>query len=121
MSKQNLLARMRKVKKIRSVIKELNMVRLTVHRTPRHIRAQVITPDGTVLASASSLEKIVREDKEVQASDKKKTAAAKLVGKLVAERSKGKTDRVAFDRSGFKYHGRIAALADSAREFGLNF
>jgi large subunit ribosomal protein L18 len=121
MSKQSLLARQRKVKKIRQTIKEFNKVRLSVHRTPKHIRAQVIAPDGKVLASASSLEKVVRQDQEVQASNKKKTAAAKLVGKLVAERSQGKVDKVAFDRSGFKYHGRIAALADSAREFGLNF
>ncbi|MGD0465658.1 MAG: 50S ribosomal protein L18 [Gammaproteobacteria bacterium] len=115
-----LLAHQRKVKKTRKIIARLNMVRLSVHRTPRHIYAQIIATDGTVLASASSLEKIVREDNNIKAN-KGKIETAKLVGKLIAERGKEKVDRIAFDRSGFKYHGRIKALADSAREFGLNF
>jgi len=102
---KNVLARQRKIKKIRKTIHRLQVVRLSVHRTPKHIYAQVIATDGKVLASASSLEKIV----------------AKLVGKLIAERAQDKVEKVAFDRSGFKYHGRIKALADSARECGLNF
>lgn len=119
MSKK-LLARQRKIKKVRKTINRLNMVRLSVHRTPRHIYAQVISIDGKVLASASSLEKTVKENREVQDSAGK-IEVAKLVGKLIAERSKGKVDKVAFDRSGFKYHGRIKALADSARQCGLSF
>jgi large subunit ribosomal protein L18 len=114
------LAHKRKVKKTRAIISRLNVTRLSVHRTPRHIYAQLIDPNGLVLASASSLEKIVREDKDLQAA-KGKIVAAKLVGKLIAERAKGHDQQIAFDRSGFKYHGRINALADSAREFGLNF
>ncbi len=117
---KELLAHERKVKKIRKTISRLNVVRLSVHRTPRHIYAQIIAVDGRVLASASSLEKIVLEDSTVKAS-KGKIETAKLVGKLIAERGKGKVDSIAFDRSGFKYHGRIKALADSAREFGLKF
>lgn len=114
------LAHQRKVTKIRKTISRLNIVRLSVHRTPRHIYAQVIDPKGIVLASASSVEKIIKEDSVMQSS-KGKLEIAKLVGKLVAERSKGKVERIAFDRSGFNYHGRIKALADSAREFGLIF
>jgi large subunit ribosomal protein L18 len=117
---RKLLSRQRKVKKIRETIKKLNAVRLTVHRTPRHIYSQIISPDGMVIASASSLEKSVRENQELQKIPGK-MAVAKLVGKLIAERSKDKVSLVAFDRSGFKYHGRIKALAESAREYGLNF
>ncbi len=117
---KNVLARQRKIKKIRKTIHRLQVVRLSVHRTPKHIYAQVIATDGKVLASASSLEKIVREDHDVKAS-KGKFIVAKLVGKLIAERAQDKVEKVAFDRSGFKYHGRIKALADSARECGLNF
>lgn len=119
MSKK-LLARQRKIKKVRKTISRLNVVRLSVHRTPRHIYAQVISIDGKILASASSLEKIVKENREIQDSSGK-IEVAKLVGKLIAERSKGKVEKVAFDRSGFKYHGRIKALADSARQSGLSF
>ena len=114
------LAHKRKVTKIRKTISRLNIIRLSVHRTPRHIYAQIIDTNGIVLASASSLEKVVREDQQLKAS-KGKVETAKLVGKLIAERGKGKVDKIAFDRSGFKYHGRIKALADSAREFGLSF
>lgn len=117
---KKLLSRQRKVKKIRETIKKHNSVRLTVHRTPRHIYSQVISVDGAVIASASSLEKSVRENQEIQNASGK-IAMAKLVGKLIAERAKNKVNQVAFDRSGFKYHGRIKALADSAREYGLNF
>ena len=116
----NSLARQRKIKKIRKKIKHLNVARLSVHRTPRHIYAQIIAIDGKVLASASSLEKTVKQDKELSTTTGK-INIAKLVGKLVAERSKDKVDKIAFDRSGFKYHGRVKALADSARENGLSF
>lgn len=117
---RNQLARQRKVRKIRETMRKLSVVRLSVHRTSQHIYAQVIATDGKILASASSLEKVVKDNHEIQVSSGK-IAVAKLVGKLIAERSKGKVDKIAFDRSGFKYHGRIKALADSAREGGLNF
>jgi len=91
--------------------------RLTVHRTPRHIYAQVIAPEGDkVLASASTL------DKDLRAGATGNIEAAQKVGALIAERAKaaGVTE-VAFDRAGFKYHGRVKALADAAREGGLEF
>lgn len=98
-------------------IRELGVHRLCIHRTPRHIYAQVIAPGGgQTLASASSLDAEVR--KEVAAGGN--VAAAKVVGRLVAERARSAgVESVAFDRSGFRYHGRIKALADAAREAGL--
>jgi len=93
------------------------VTRLTVHRTPRHIYAQVIGPEGDrVLASASTL------DKDLRPGATGNIDAAAKVGALIAERAKavGVTE-VAFDRSGFKYHGRVKALADAAREGGLEF
>lgn len=126
--------RIRKSTKIRKKIKQLNIARLSVHRTPRHIYAQVIGVDGRVLTSASSLEKTIKLDTTVkvnnnlqeitsssQQNSTTKVNVAKLVGKLLAERCQGKINKVAFDRSGFKYHGRIKALADAARENGLSF
>jgi large subunit ribosomal protein L18 len=88
-----------------------------VHRTPRHIYAQVIDPTGsTVIASASTVQKDVRDG--LKSTGNAEAAAA--VGKAIAEKSKSAgIDQVAFDRSGFKYHGRIKALADAARENGL--
>jgi large subunit ribosomal protein L18 len=93
------------------------MPRLCVHRTPRHIYAQIIAPEGNrVLTSASTLSKELRESLKTTGN---KTAAA-AVGKKIAERAKEQgIEQVAFDRSGFKYHGRIKALADAAREAGL--
>lgn len=93
------------------------MPRLCIHRTPRHIYAQVISPDGaTTVASASTVEKDVRGE---VAYGGNRTAAA-LVGRMIAERAmQAGIERVAFDRSGFKYHGRVKALADAAREAGL--
>jgi ribosomal protein L18 len=90
-----------------------------VHRTPRHIYAQVIAPNGSeVLAAASTVEKEIKE--QVKYTGNKDAAA--VVGKLVAERALAKgVQAVAFDRSGFKYHGRVQALADAAREAGLQF
>jgi large subunit ribosomal protein L18 len=98
---------------------ELGATRLVVHRTPRHIYAQVIAPNSSaVLASASTVEKSLREQVKYTGN----IDAAALVGKTVAERAleKGVTN-VAFDRSGFQYHGRVAALAAAAREAGLQF
>lgn len=113
------LSRLRRARKTRSHIKHLRATRLCVNRTPRHIYAQIISPDGgTVLASASTL------DKDLRASIKSggNVEAAALVGKAVAERAKAAgVEEVAFDRGGFKYHGRVKALADAARENGLKF
>ena len=109
------VVRLAHVKKIR----ELGAHRLVVNRTPRHIYAQLIAPTGDqVLAAASTVEAAIRE----QVKSTGNVDAAKVVGKLIAERAieKGIKD-VAFDRSGFQYHGRVAALADAAREAGLSF
>jgi large subunit ribosomal protein L18 len=93
--------------------------RLTVHRTPRHIYAQVIGPDGgTVLAAASTVEQDVRKNTKSTGN----AEAAAIVGARIAEKAKAAgIDTVAFDRSGFRYHGRVKALADAAREAGLKF
>lgn len=110
-------SRLRRARRARAKIRELGVNRLAVHRTPRHIYAQVIAEDGArVLASASTLDKDLRAGKTGNAD------AAKAVGALVAERAKAAgVTRVAFDRSGFRYHGRVKALADAAREAGLEF
>lgn len=110
-------SRLRRARRARCKISELGANRLCVNRTPRHIYAQVISPDGgQVLASASTLDTTLRGGQTGNVD------AAKSVGTLVAERAKeaGVTE-VAFDRSGFKYHGRVKALADAAREAGLKF
>ncbi|TLU59974.1 50S ribosomal protein L18 [Thalassotalea litorea] len=112
-------SRLRRAKRTRAKISELGANRLVVHRTPRHIYAQLIAANGSeVIAAASTLDKAVRE--EVNATGNKDAAAT--VGKTIAERAaaKGITD-VAFDRSGFLYHGRVKALAEAAREAGLKF
>lgn len=111
------IARQRRATKARAKIAELKATRLTVHRTPRHIYAQIISGEGAkVLACASTLDKSLREGKTGNVD------AAKAVGSLIAERAKAAgVTQVAFDRSGFKYHGRIKALADAAREAGLEF
>jgi large subunit ribosomal protein L18 len=89
-----------------------------INRTPRHTYAQVITADAQVVASASTLEKEVR----AQISNGGNKEAAQLIGKLVAERAVEKgISKISFDRSGFQYHGRVAALAEAAREAGLQF
>jgi len=112
-------SRTRRAKRTRMKIRELETVRLCVHRTPRHIYAQVIGPTGSnVLVCASTVDKEIRAKLKYTGN----VDAAKLVGKLVAERAiKAGIKQVAFDRSGFNYHGRIKALADSAREGGLEF
>jgi len=113
------ISRLRRAKRTRAKINELGVYRLSVHRTPRHIYAQVISPDGSkVIASASTLQKAISAD----ASYTGNIEAASLVGKAIAEKSKSAgITSVAFDRSGFRYHGRIKALAESARENGLEF
>jgi large subunit ribosomal protein L18 len=110
-------ARLRRARRARTRIRELGETRLSVHRTPRHIYAQIIAPTGDkVLASASTL------DSELRKGVTGNIAAAAEVGKLVAKRAKeAGIARVAFDRGGYKYHGRIKALADAARESGLEF
>ena len=112
-------SRARRARRGRAKIRELGENRLTVHRTPRHIYAQVIAPDGgTVLASASTLEADVRKELEGTGN----VSAAAAVGKAIADKAKAAgVSRVAFDRSGFKYHGRVKALAEAARENGLEF
>ena len=110
-------ARLRRARRARSKMKVLGQERLSIHRTPRHIYAQVLSADGDkVLASASTL------DTTLRAGATSNKDAAKSVGTLIAERAKAAgVEKVAFDRSGFKYHGRVQALADAAREAGLNF
>jgi large subunit ribosomal protein L18 len=112
-------SRLRRARKTRAKIKSLRAVRLCVNRTPRHIYAQIISPDGgAVLASASSVDKIFRAG----GTGGGNVAAAAAVGKLIAEKALAAgIAEVAFDRSGFKYHGRVKALAEAARENGLKF
>jgi len=112
-------SRLRRATKTRRKIAELGATRLVVNRTPRHMHVQLIAPNGSeVIASVSTVEKSVRELVKYTGN----IDAAKVVGKLIAERAiKKGVIEVAFDRSGFKYHGRVAALADSAREAGLKF
>jgi large subunit ribosomal protein L18 len=112
-------SRLRRARRTRARIRELAIARLTVHRTPRHIYAQVIAADGgTVIAAASTVEAEVRKGLEGTGN----VAAAAVVGRTIAEKAKAAgVTRVAFDRSGFKYHGRVKALADAARETGLEF
>ncbi len=110
-------SRQRRARRGRMKMRELGATRLSVTRTPRHIYAQVLSPDGSqVIAQASTLEKDLRGESTGNAE-----AAAK-VGTLVANRAKqAGVSAVAFDRSGYKYHGRVKALADAAREAGLEF
>lgn len=113
------IARLRRAKSTRMHIRKLAVPRLTVHRSGQHIYAQVIAPEGgKVLAAASTVQKALRAG--LQGTKNKEAAAA--VGKAVAEKARAAgVESVAFDRSGFRYHGRIKALADAAREAGLKF
>ena len=113
-------SRIRRSMRARSKIRELGVYRLTVHRTPRHIYAQVIAPSSSeVLATASTVDKSITKEIEGGTGN---ISAATVIGKVIAERAKAKgVERVAFDRSGFRYHGRVKALADAAREAGLEF
>jgi large subunit ribosomal protein L18 len=112
-------ARLRRARKTRSHIRRLGVPRLTVHRSGQHIYAQVIAATGDqVLATASTLQKDVREG--LKGTSNRSAAAA--VGKAIAARAVAAgVEQVAFDRSGFRYHGRIKELADAAREGGLKF
>lgn len=112
-------SRIRRARRARAKIRELGATRLCIHRTPRHIYAQVIRPlaaGDAVVASASTL------DKDLRQSTTGNVDAATAVGNLIAERAvaAGVTE-VAFDRGGFKYHGRVKALAEAARAGGLQF
>ena len=111
--------RQRRAVKTRAQIRTLKVARLTVHRTPRHIYAQVFAADGgTVLATASTVQEAVSKDLKGTGN----VEAAKSVGRTIAERAKAAgITRVAFDRAGFQYHGRVKALAEAAREAGLEF
>lgn len=112
-------SRLRRARRTRAKIRELAVPRLSVHRSGQHTYAQVITPDGKVVATASTVQKDLRE--AVKSSGKNREAAA-LVGKTVGERAvDAGIKKVAFDRSGFAYMGRMRALADAAREAGLEF
>ena len=110
-------SRLRRARRARIRIRDLGMNRLSVHRTPRHIYAQIIAPAGDkVIASASTL------DSDLRKGATGNIAAAAEVGKLVAKRAmEAGIAKVAFDRGGYKYHGRVKALADAARETGLEF
>jgi large subunit ribosomal protein L18 len=110
-------ARLKRARRGRAKMRELQAVRLSVYRTPRHIYAQIIAPEGDkVLASASTL------DKDLRSGSTGNVEAAGRVGQLIAERAKAAgVSAVAFDRSGYKYHGRVKALAEGAREGGLEF
>lgn len=111
-------ARLRRARKSRSRMREINALRLSVHRTPQHIYAQIIESTGNTIASASTIDKALKADLKTGGN----VDAATAVGKLIAERAKDKgIEKVAFDRSGFKYHGRVKALAEAAREAGLKF
>ena len=112
-------SRLRRAGKTRARIRGLGRPRLCIHRTPRHIYAQIIDEAGDkVLASASTLDRELRKDMKVTGN----AEAAAVIGKAVAERARAVgVSTVAFDRSGFKYHGRVKALADAARESGLEF
>lgn len=113
-------ARLRRARRTRATIRRLRTHRLSVNRSPRHIYAQVFEPDGSrVLAAASTLDREVRGRIDGNGGN---VAAAAAVGRAIAERArKAGVERVAFDRSGYKYHGRVKALAEAAREHGLEF
>ena len=115
-------SRLRRGRQTRIKIAQLGVNRLSVHRTNLHIYASLISPDAKVLVSASTLEAEVRAELAGQTGAGGNAAAAALVGKRVAEKAlKAGITEVAFDRSGFRYHGRVKALADAAREAGLKF
>lgn len=116
---QKKIARLRRAKSTRSHIRELGVPRLSVLRTGQHLYAQIFTADGSkVLASASTVQSDVRDGLK----NGKNADAATKVGQSIAEKAKvAGIEKVAFDRSGYRYHGRIKALADAAREGGLQF
>ena len=111
--------RIRRAVKTRAHIRNLGVARLSIHKTPRHIYAQVTDANGAkVLAAASTVQTTVKSDLKYTGN----VDAAKAVGRAIAEKAKAAgVTRVAFDRAGFRYHGRVKALADAARESGLEF
>jgi len=111
--------RLRRAVKTRAHIRNLDVARLSIHKTPRHIYAQLTDAQGAkVIAAASTVQTAVAEGLKFTGN----VEAAKAVGKAIAERAKAAgVTKVAFDRSGFRYHGRVKALADAARESGLEF
>ncbi|WP_017926377.1 50S ribosomal protein L18 [Thioalkalivibrio sp. HL-Eb18] len=111
-------ARLKRARRARFKIRELGVHRLCIHRTPRHMYAQIIAPSGdAVVAAASTVEKEMKS-----AGNTGNAEAAARVGQAIAERAKkAGIEQVAFDRAGFRYHGRVKALADAARENGLQF
>ena len=113
------IARLRRAKSTRSHIRELGVPRLSVLRTGQHLYAQLFSADGSkVLASASTTQADIREGLK----SNKNVEAATKVGRAIAEKAKAAgIEKVAFDRSGYRYHGRVKALADAAREGGLQF
>jgi len=113
---KNRLARLKSAKKIRSKIISSEKHRLTVYKTAMHTYVQLFSPKGEIIASASTLEKNIIKNK----SHTGNIETAKIIGKVIAERALEKNVKeVAFDRSGFNYHGRVKAIAESARENGL--
>ena len=115
-------SRLRRGRQTRIKIAQLGVNRLSVHRTNLHIYANLISPDAKVLVSASTLEAEVRAELAGKSGAGGNAAAAALVGKRVAEKAlKAGITEIAFDRSGFRYHGRVKALAEAAREAGLKF
>ena len=113
------LSRIRRATRARAKIREIGAFRLCINRTPKHMYAQIIAPNGSeVVAAASTLQSDVKGDTKATGN----IEAATMVGKSIAEKAKAAgITKVAFDRSGFKYHGRVKALADAARENGLEF
>ncbi|MGK2896895.1 MAG: 50S ribosomal protein L18 [Candidatus Makana argininalis] len=111
--------RLKRSQKTRLKIKILNSIRLTIHKTSKHIYAQVISSNNSkILISASTVEKNIKNKLKITGNKN----AAIIIGKIIAKRSINKNiKKISFDRSGFKYHGRIKALADSARKYGLIF
>lgn len=112
------LARKRRATRGRSTMKRLEAVRLCIYRTPRHMYAQIIDPNAKVLAAASTLDSDFEHD-----GYSGNVSAAKKIGVLIAKKALklGINKKIAFDRAGFKYHGRVQAVADGAREAGLEF
>ena len=112
-------ARLRRARQTRLKIREIGAVRLTVYRTNQHIYAQITSPSGEkVIASASSAEKDLR----AQLKNGGNRKAAEVVGQRIAEKAKAAgVEKVAFDRAGYRYHGRVKALAEAARSGGLKF
>jgi large subunit ribosomal protein L18 len=116
---KNIIARNRRARKPRAISKRLLAIRLSAYKSTQHMHAQIIDPTGKVLASAST---VTQEFKAQKIAAQTKTEQAAVVGKQIAEKAVALgITKIAFDRSGFKYHGRIKSLADAAREGGLEF